>query len=66
MPLGLFWYANMTYQPTGCMASIHEVWRLIMRSIVFTKCEEESGPGDAATRVFKSVLTAKKCYSKFG
>jgi hypothetical protein len=39
MPLGSLWYANMTYQPMDCMASIHKVWRLIMRSIVFTKCE---------------------------
>ena len=35
----------MTDQPIYSMASIHEVWRLIMRSIVFTKCKERKEEG---------------------
>jgi len=41
MPRSLFWYANMTYQPMAAYAEHTKAWRLIMRSMVFMKCEEE-------------------------
>jgi hypothetical protein len=41
MPRSLFWYANMTNQPTATYAKHTKAWRLIMRSMVFMKCEEK-------------------------
>lgn len=39
MPRSLFWYANMTNQPTATYVEHTEAWRLIMRSMVFMKCK---------------------------
>ena len=58
MPSGLLWYANMTYQPMDCMASIHEVWRLIMRSIVFTKCKGKRAPKGSSSKTPSSPRNA--------
>jgi hypothetical protein len=41
MPRSLFWYANMTNQPMATYAEHTKAWRLIMRSMVFMKCEEK-------------------------
>jgi hypothetical protein len=61
MPRSLFWYANMTNQPMATYAEHTKAWRLIMRSMVFMKCEEKrESTSEQFEFELSSVLIAKR------